>query len=37
MDSFEACFEWAINELKEINAKVEELDGKKREIILELI
>jgi hypothetical protein len=36
MDSFEACFEWAINELKEINAKVEELDGKKREIILEL-
>lgn len=36
MDSFEACFEWAVNELKEINAKVEELDGKKREIILEL-
>jgi hypothetical protein len=36
MDTFEACFEWALNELKEINEKVEELDGKKREIILEL-
>jgi hypothetical protein len=28
MDSFDACFEWAINELKEINTRVEELDGK---------
>src|SRR3989442_13816268 len=36
MDTFEACFEWALNELREIHAKVEELDGKKREIILEL-
>jgi len=36
MDAIEACFEWALNELKEINEKVEELDGKKREIILEL-
>jgi hypothetical protein len=36
MDTYETCFDWAINELKEINTKVQELDGKKREIILEL-
>ena len=36
MQSFKECFDWAITELKQIGAAIEELEGKKSVIILEL-